>query len=567
MLRSLLLVVLLPTAGLLAWLALRQPDSRADFVIASTEPRTLDPHRVSWLPEIELAAAMFEGLTRLNPETFEPEPAVASHWEKSADGRTYTFHLRETARWSTGEPVTAEDFRFAWLRVLDPRTEAQYASLLFVISGAEEYYRSRLNEEAGDDWPAEMVGIEVCDERKLRVRLTNSCPYFLELTSFVTLAPAHRPTLRRWAYRDGQVLRNTQHLWTRPGTIVTNGPFVLARWEFKRSIRLQYNPWYWDAATLGVRSIEAWIAGDPGAALIGYHTGRTDLVRWLDRPVAEVLQREQQAGERHDYYSGDRLATFFYRVNCRRPPLNNPDLRKALSLALDRRALCEHVLRLGERPAFTLVPPTVEHLMRAVESDGRVVCYRPPSGLGRDWTDEQRVAAARKYLLSSSFQPQAASRPLEIIFPPDAEQRALAEAIQAMWEETLGIRVVLRTLEPKVLSTRIRDLDYDVARSDWFGDYLDPTTFLNLFTSDSGQNRTGWSNPCYDRLLAEAAGEDVAERRFELLTQAEQILVEEELPILPVFHRRGNYLLSPRFTGLKANVRDLLPIQRVRPRR
>ncbi len=136
-----------------------------------------------------------------------------------------------------------------------------------------------------------------------------------------------------------------------------------------------------------------------------------------------------------------------------------------------------------------------------------------------------------------------------------------------MWEETLGLRVVLRTLEPKVLSTRIRDLDYDLARSDWFGDYLDPTTFLHLFTSDSGQNRTGWSNRRYDQLLDEAAAEPDAARRFELLARAESILVEEELPILPVFHRRGNYLLSPRFTGLKANVRDLLPIHRVRPTR
>ncbi|MEW6197381.1 MAG: peptide ABC transporter substrate-binding protein [Planctomycetota bacterium] len=564
--RVLLASLLVPALALLAGLGFVQRAPRADFVLTSGEPRTLDPHRVSWLPEIQLAATLFEGLTRLNDETFAPEPAVAERWDVGPDGRVYVFHLRPTARWSTGEPVTAEDFRFAWLRVLDPRSEAPYANLLFAVRGARDYYNSRRNADDADDVPAGAVAVLADGERTLRVELSGPCPYFLELTSFITLAPVHRPTLERWAYRDGRVLRSTQHLWTRPAHLVGNGPFRLTRWEFKRSIGLERNPHYWDAATLDVHTIEAWITTDPGAALIAYETGRADLVRWLEAPVAEVLQAEQAAGRRQDFYTGDRFATFFYRVNCRRPPLDNPELRKALSLAIDRAALCKHVLRLGEPPAWTLVPrPALARMTRSGPGD-TVVRYEPPSGLGAALSPAQRAELAREYLRRSGFGTRSEPRPIEITFPPDPEQRALAEAVQAMWESTLGLRVELRPQEPKVLSSRIRDLDYDVARSDWFGDYLDPDAFLGLFVSVSGHNRTGWTHAEYDRLVGEAAGEADDARRYALLAAAERILCEEELPIIPVFHRRGNYLLNPRFTGLRDNVRDLLQIHRVRRR-
>ena len=563
MLRTLLIIVLVSVLTLLGWLALGARSPRADFVLTCSEPRTLDPQRVSWLSEIQLAGAMFEGLTRLNAETFRPEPAVAGRWDVSDDRATYTFDLRPQARWSNGEPVVADDFRFAWLRVLDPRSEAQYASLMFVIRGAEDYYRSRLNDDPADDVPAEAVGIEVLDTLRLRVTLASPCPYFLDLTSFVTFSPTPRATIERWAYRDGHVLRSTQHLWTRPGNMVCNGAFVLAGWDFKRSIRLRRNPYYWDAAAIGVDSIEACITSDPNAALIAYQTGRVDLVTPLERSAAATLLAEQAAGRRHDFHSGDRFATYFYRVNCRRPPLDNPDLRKALGLAIDREAICAHVLRLGESPAYTFVPRGALNLMPRVSATGETIYYQPPAGLGAALGKEEREALAREYLRRSGLDP-VATRPLEIAFPPEPEQRLIAEAIQAMWESVLGIHVELRTIEGKVLSSRIRNLDYDLARSDWFGDYMDPATFLNMFTTDSDQNRTGWSSPRYDRLIAAAAAERDDARRFASLSSAESVLCDDELPILPIFFRRGNYLLNPRFEGLNDNVRDLLPIHLAR---
>ncbi len=568
MLRVLALLVLIPTAALMLRLAFGARQERADFVVAAEEPRTVDPQRVSWLDEIQIANALFEGLTRLNTETFQPEPGVADRWEVNETRQNYIFHLRPEARWSNGEPVTAEHFRFAWFRVLDPKTEAQYAALLFVVAGAEDYYRSRLNDDPDDDLPMSEVGIVAPNERTLRVTLGSPCPYFLDLTSFPTLAPVHPPTIERWAYRDGRVLRATRHLWTRPANIVCNGAFTLTRWDFKRRLLLERNPYYWDTDEIDLDSLEIFITSDPGVALLSYETGRIDLVRGLDPEIARVLYERRQAGEREDFHLGDRFATYFFRVNCRRPPLDNADLRKALSLAIDKPALCEFVLGLEQTPADTYVPRGALRQMPRHTRGGETIYYQPPAGLGAGLSYEQRVEQAREFLRKSGFDKIAETRPIELTFAPEPpRQRRIAEAVQAMWESALGIRVELRVQERKVLSSRIRDLDYDVVRSDWYGDYLDPATFLDMFTTTSGQNRTGWSNAEYDELIAAAAREGDNARRFELFSQAERILCERELPIIPLFFKRGNYLLNPRFDGLRDNVRDTLPIHRARPRK
>jgi oligopeptide transport system substrate-binding protein len=565
-LRVLAAILLIPALSLLVWLGLGSGPERADFVFTAPEPRTLDPHRVSWIPEIQIANALFEGLTRLNPVTLEPEPAVADSWQTDAEGRSWTFHLRRDARWSNGEPLVAEHFRFAWLRVLDPKVAAQYASLLFVIDGAERYYCSRLNDDPTDDEPAESVGVRATDDRTLLVRLSGPCPFFLDLTAFPTFAPVHPATIERFAYRDGQVLRQTQHLWVRPEHLVCNGAFRLARWEFKRSLWLTRNPYYYAPETVWARSIEVYATSDPGAALLAYETGRVDLTRGLELPVARILWEQLQAGRRKDFHIGDRFATFFYRVNCRRPPLDDPDVRRALSLAVDRERICRHVLGLGEMPAVTYVPPSAIPLMARTGRDGQPVLYQPPAGLGAGRSYAECCELAREYLRRHLERHPGAKglRPIEIAFSPEPEQRRIAEALQQMWESALGIRVELRTQEAKVLAARIRDLDYDLARSDWYGDYLDPATFLNMFRTDDGQNRTGWSDAQYDRLVGAAANEADNEKRYRLLGEAEEILCRE-VPIIPLFHRRGNYLLRPGFSGISNHVRDLLVVHRAAP--
>lgn len=557
--RPLIALLAAPAVIVALWLLAARDQRRADFVVAAEESRTLDPQRVSWMSEIQIVAALFEGLTTIDPESLRPVAAAAADWEVSPDQLRYTFHLRRDARWSNGQPVSALDFRYAWLRALHHRPKVQYADQLFVIAGAEAYHRSRMDDDAGNDLPPETVGVTAPDDATLEVRLRRPCPYFLELTALPTFMPVHPPTIERWGDNDRSTGESFR--WTRPGNLVCNGPFELAEWEFKRHMLLRRNPQYRGPQPSELETIEVYTTADPNAALVAYETGRVDLVRGLPTSAARALAEQQRRGLRHDFHVGDRFATYFFRVNVKRPPLDRPEVRRALALAIDKRALCDSVMGMGESPADTYVPRAASGLMERRASDGATVRYDPPAGLGAGLSAAQRCAAARE-LLARAGGP-GALRVLELSFAPHPDQERVAEAVKAMWERELGLRVDLRRVEGKVLSTFIRNLDYDIVRSDWFGDYLDPATFLEMFAGDSEQNRTGWRDARYDGLLERAAGEPDDRRRFALLREAERILCEDELPIIPLFFKRGTFLLSPRFAGIRDNIRDLLPIHRV----
>ncbi len=550
MARVLATLILAPVAALALWLALSAQRPRAELVVAVDQIRTIDPHRVSWSDEIRIAQALFEGLTRLDARQDAPQPAVAARWERSDDGLRYRFELRPEARWSTGEPVIAEDFRRSWLRALDPDTESQYAALLFVIDGAQRYYESRLNDDDHDDATPESVGVAEAGDSALEVRLRAPCAYFLELTAFPTLAPVHRSV---WA-----AARGAAPSWNRADEIIGNGPLTLASWQFKNHLWLERNGHYRER-NVGPLSLEFLISSSPAASLISYETGRIDVLTDLEPETVAALRRARRC----DLHVGDRFATFFFRVNCRRPPLDDPRVRQALSLAIERELLCEHVTALGETPAYTFVPTTALDALTQPRADGGAARYRPPPGLMHRASTSERVSRARELLAASDY--AALPRALEIAFAPEpVQQRRIAEAIQAMWERNLGIPVQLRVTERHFLSTRIRELDYDVARSDWYGDYLDPSTFLDLFHVSSAQNRTGWSNAEYDRLIAAAAHEPDGQRRYDLLSQAERILCEQELPILPLYHKRGTFLIRDDVQGLGDNLRGALPVHRAR---
>ncbi|MBI5865305.1 MAG: peptide ABC transporter substrate-binding protein [Planctomycetes bacterium] len=571
MIRLIALLIVVPTAAVLLGLALIRAEPRAEFVVASDELRTIDPHRVSYMDEIQVANCLFEGLTRLNADSQQPEPGVAESWTISPDRRSYRFSLRADARWSDGSPVNAEDFRFAWLRALDPAVQSQYASLLFPIEGAEAFYKSLAS--GGIRLPAESVAVSAPDDRTLEVHLRAPCAYFLDLTAFPTLHPLPRPTIERWAYRDGHVLP-AQHEWTKPENLVCNGPFRLHRWEFKRRLLLSRNPHYWDRASLGVETIEIAVAMSPAAQLLAYETGRVDLVRGVEPEVGTVLRRESDAGRRTDFHVGPRYSTFFLRVNCRREPFeSNPALRRALALAIDRRSICDAVLGLGETPADTFVPRAAAALMPRTAADGSIIHYQPPVGLASEMRGdglhelpfERCVELARDELRKSGFDP--ASRLIRLAYASDPpQQKRIVEAIQAMWERSLGLRVELEVMERKVLAQRIRALDYDVVRSDWYGDYMDPATFLEMFTSGNSQNRTGWSNETYDRLIGETLSAVDEQVRFDRFREAERLLCVDEMPIIPVYFKTGNYLLRPTFGGFSDNVRDTLAIAWARRR-
>jgi oligopeptide transport system substrate-binding protein len=275
------------------------------------------------------------------------------------------------------------------------------------------------------------------------------------------------------------------------------------------------------------------------------------------------------AGERPDYQHGDNFATYFYRLNVTRPPLDDRLVRRALSQAIDRDELCRVVWGFGQKPARVLVPPYFAAETAGHGQDGRVYSYHGPAGRPDDFT------AARDCLLRAGWDyPRAGGRPvrdgrpfprLQLLYNTDALHDAVAQAVAHMWREHLGIVVELQNVESKVFHERVRKLDYDIARASWYADYLDPNTFLEVFRSGSGNNRTGFADDRYDRLLAEAAAEPRPGRRFALLAEAERILVEDQLPIIPLNFYVGAQLLSPRFAGVQPNARQLILLKYVHP--
>lgn len=558
MLRTILILLVVPAAGLIGWLGLQEAAPRADFVVASDELRFLDPARVSHQHEIQVASALFEGLTRQNAETLQIEPGLAASWEIDSSQTRYTFHLRPGIVWSDGSPITARQFRLSWLRALQPKTRSQYITLLYAIDGAEAWSRSRRNADASDDLPDATVGIEAPNDATLVVRLAQPCSWFLDLAAFPTFAPVNL----RGAGPSGDIA------WNDPAAVICSGSFRLERWDFKRRLLLRRNERYWDRASIGVETIEVLIAIDPSTILLGYETGRIDLYRGLEPEMARSVLEQQAAGKRRDFVQGDRFATFFLRVNCTREPFkDNPKLRAALSLGIDKQAICERVLGLGETPADTFVPPAAIPLMPREGPVGERLLYSPPASRAAGLESTERVELARRLLRESGFDKLAASRPIELMYASDPrQQRRICEAVQAMWEQSLGIRVELRLQERKVLSQRVRGLDYDISTADWYGDYMDPSTFLDMFLSDSGNNRTGWSNARYDELIRSAMEESDNARRFTVLADAECLLCREESPIIPIYFKRGNFLLNPRFVGVNDNIRDLVLIHRVRRR-
>ncbi len=511
---------------------------RADFVFNNAaEITTLDPAAVSGIPEGRVMVALYEGLTVRDPKTSEPLPGVAENWEISRDGKTYVFHLRADARWSNGERVSAQDFEWSWRRLLTPETAAPYAYLLRCVRGARAYSR-----EPVDRLWAE-VGIRAEDVRTLAVELESPTPYFLHLTSFHALFPVHRPTLERARERSPETW---QVEWVRPENIVTNGPFVISERRINDRMRLVKNPFYWDERSVAMRTIDVLAVEGLNTMLNLYLCGEVD---WIDRVPTTLIPRLLP---REDFDPVPYLATYFYRVNVTRPTLADARVRRALGLAIDRRAICRKITKKGESPSFSLTPlgltdyprPEMEHAPRESDDSNQSEAF------------ELDCARAADLLSSAGFGPRGRPfPPIEIHYNTSEAHRDIAEVIADGWRRYLGIDARLLNQEWKVYLDTQTTLGFDVSRSSWIGDYADPNTFVELFVTGGENNRTGWSNPRYDALVRDAARELDPARRLELLASAETILLDE-LPVLPIYSYVTQNLVHPGLGGFFENPRD-----------
>jgi oligopeptide transport system substrate-binding protein len=496
-------------------------------IINNAEPETLDPALLTGQPEFRIVIGLFEGLMRLDPKTARPIPGLAESCEVSPDGCIYTFHLRTNLVWSTGEPIRADDVVFSWIRTLNPATAADYAGQLFYLKKAEDFNAGKIKDPS-------LVGVHALDPFTVRVELEHPTPYFPDICTMPLASVVPRRTIEKYGDR-----------WLMARPLPSSGPFELVAWRLNDKVRLRKNPRYWDAANTRSQIIDLLPIGSPSTALNLYENGQVDVV-WdkelVPVDLLDVLLR------RPDFHAFNFLATYFVRFNVTRKPFDDPRVRQALALAIDKQRIVKKITKAGENPASHLVP------------DG-TANYTSPEGLNYD------PALARKLLAEAGYPGGRGFPRFDYIFNAAAGGSSkihedVAIELQQMWRDTLGINMELRQLEWKVYLSAQGRLDYDLSRSSWVGDYDDANTFLGMFTSNDGNNHTGWKNAQYDSLIQQANEQTDLNQREKLLQRAETILVRDEVPIVPLYFYVGiNYFDTNKIQGIYENLLDDHPLQ------
>jgi oligopeptide transport system substrate-binding protein len=505
----------------------------ADLIIVNgAEPGSLDPAASTGLEELRITMALFEGLMRVDPETARPIPGLAERYTNSPDGLVYTFYLRTNLQWSTGGRITAHDFVYSWLRVLDPATASEYAGQLFYIKNAEAYYKRELKDP-------EQVGVKAVDDLTLRVELANPTAFFLDLCAFQTLSVVPRTAIEKHGDR-----------WLRSPPVPVSGPYQLEAWRLSDRVRLRANPRYWDAANTRCEVVDLLPIRGAAAAFNLFQREAVDII-WDKELIPSELYPFLRTNEAHsaNFHSFNYLGSYFLRFNTTRPPLDNPLVRRALVMSIDKQRLIDKILKTGEATAMRLVPPDTANSL-------------PVDGLPYD------PEGARRLLQQAGFEGGKGMRTIEYLFESasggSSPHPKIGVELQQMWSQ-LGVKVVLRQMEKQVYLKAQRSLEYDVTRSTWIGDYNDPNTFLDLFRSNNGNNRTGWKNARYDQLMDQAAVQTDLARRAELLRDAETVLVRDEVPIAPMYFFSGfNYYNPERVSGVYGNILDIHPINAIR---
>ena len=484
-----------------------------------TEPQDLDPHVVTGVPEHKIISALLEGLV-----TYAPDggiaPGMAERWDISEDGLIYTFHLRANAKWSNGEPLTSQDFVSSFKRILTPSLGAEYAYKLFHLVNAEEFNTGKLTDFA-------KVGAQAVDAHTLRLTLKHRTPFLLESLQHYAWFPVHLPTLRKFGEPDRK-----GNAWTRPGNYVGTGPFTLVDWSPNQKITVTRSRTYWDHDHVRLDGIEFYAIDSAETEERLFRTGKLDYCNTLPLGKTETYRREHPASYRQDPYYG----VYYYRLNVTRKPLDDRRVRRALALAIDREALIRSILRSGgQAPARHCTPPSPK--------------FTASAQLTGDLAEAKR-------LLTEAGYPDGQNLPqIEILFNTSESHRIIAEAIQQMWKTRLGVNATITNQEWKVYLDSQRAGNFQVARAGWIGDYADPHTFLDLWTTGGGNNQTGWSNSAYDQLLRGALETKSEPERMAVYQKLEAILADE-VPVIPIYFYSRVYALNPKVLNWTTNPLD-----------
>ena len=483
------------------------------------EPESLDPHKSRSTQAAVVLRDIGEGLVGYSP-TGELIAAAAERWEISEDARQYDFWLRPEARWSNGETVTADHFVTSFRRLVDPQTAAFYAEALGGIENASAII-------AGEK-PPESLGVEAPEEFHLRIRLTNATPYFLGLLTHPSAFPVHPGSIEEHG-----------NAFAKAGNLLSNGAYKLDSWEPGSAIRLSRNELYWNNAGTAIDKVNHYVTPEPQVEFNRYRAGELDITSTVP-PEAFASLREKRPDELH---VAPYLGVYYYGLNLTRAPFkDNPKLRQALSMAIDREVLSEKITGRGEQPAYSWVPPGVDN----------------HEAIRFSWADmsaEDRQSAARRLYKESGY---SENNPLEleVRYNTSETHQRIALAIQSMWRDVLGFEVTLINEEFQVLLANMRNMDITQAfRTSWMGDYNDAHTFLQIKQSGNPSNLTGYASEEFDSLMRRAAEQTDLGRRRLYLEEAERVLLADH-PVIPLYFYVSKHLVNPRVLGWGDNVLD-----------
>ncbi|MGE6376175.1 peptide ABC transporter substrate-binding protein [Peribacillus muralis] len=482
----------------------------------SSEPGSLHPANAQGTHESWILAHTFEGLTKKTEEG-KIVPGNAESWKISEDGLKWTFKLKEGLKWSNGDPLTAHDFEYAWKYALKPETAADYAYQLYYLKGGEAYNSKKGKEED--------VGVKATDDLTLEVTLEKPTPYFLDLTSFYTFYPIDKKVQEenpKWAL-DAK-------------THVSNGPFKLTEWKHKESLKIEKNENYYDKDKIKLDAVNFALIEDENTAWQMYQSGELDLAY----PLPVDIQGQMVNSDDKEFKMGKELAVYYYNFNTKVKPFNNAKVRKALSMAIERQKITDNVAQGGQKPAFGVVPPGIP------DASGD---FQENTG---DLFKED-VTEAKKLLKEGLAEEGMKKLPdFSILYNTLDSHKKIAEAVQGMWRDNLGVEVTLENAEFQVKLDREKAGDFEISRAGWVGDYVDPMTFM-LWETDGAYNDAGWSNKEYDKLLNEAKSTMEPKERMDALHKAEKVMIDE-MPILPVYFYTKPYMVKSNVTGVYAPI-------------
>lgn len=488
--------------------AVQHPDT-VSYVLEA-EPASLDPAMTTALPESNAELQLFEGLTRLDADDI-PQPALAQRWDISADGKTYTFHLRDGLHWSDGTPITAQDIEYSWKRVIDPEVASENAYMMFVIDKAEDHF----NKKASSD----EVGIKAIDDKTLEVRLKNPTTYFLNLTANHCYYAVPR-----------KLVEAKPDTWASDAEgLICSGPYKITKWIHSSQIDMVKNDDYWDADAVKLSHLEFPISDSQATRLTLVESNQANMT--VEPPPSDQTRLEQKGLYRIAPY----LGAYYYVFNVQAKPFDDVRVRKAFALSIQRQNMIQYIVRGQKQAAYAWVPPGITDNVTGTD-------FRAGGGnlIAED------VPLARQYLQEAGYDAAHLLPEVTILFNTNEMHKAVAEAMQAMWKENLGVQVNLMNQESKVFMASRAKGDYQIARASWIADYIDPMSFMDVFADE--ENDAQYHNEAYNDLIKKAKACNDETLRLQYLHQAEQILFDDCV-IIPIYYTTQPYVAQPYIKG------------------